>query len=142
MRKTKYGRRVVWWTWGGMDALYITWFIVDSFRIGKVPYLTDTVSALELLRDQGAVQIVTVAASFVLQLSIFISCILFFSLRQGAKLVGYLQLPLRLAFFVPSVSILLVGVQFFSGYNLALMMVLIVGSEVIKGWSLWFFGKS
>lgn len=141
MIKTKNGRQVVWWIWGGMDALYITWFIIDGFRKGKVPYLTDAISALELLRDQDVVQMVMVSANFVLQLSIFISCILFCSQRQGAKLVGYLQLPLRLVFLVPSVSVLLTGVQFFPGYNLALMMILIAVSEMVKGWSLWFFGR-
>lgn len=133
-------KTIVVFVWGGFDALYLIWYIIGSLRNGKVPYLADGISTLALLSDHGLFQIGMVLLSWVLQLSITVSCFLFFARRDEAKWVSYLQIPLRLFFLVPSVSILLMGAQFFPDYNPILMVVLILVSEMVKGWSLWRFG--
>lgn len=77
-----------------------------------------------------------------LQISIVISCLLFFFGRETVKWVVYVQTPMRLAFVVPSVSLLLVGAQFVPSYNLILMAVLVVISEALKVWSVWRWSKA
>ncbi|WP_189395694.1 hypothetical protein [Pseudomonas laurentiana] len=129
-------KSVVWFVWGGLDALYLVWYVLGSLRHKKIPYLTDLENTLALLGELGSAQVAMVALSWVLQLSIFVSCFLFLTRRDAARWVAYSQLPLRLFFIVPSVSVLLVGVQFFPGYSPLLMIVLVVVSEVIKFWSL------
>ncbi|ATR84552.1 hypothetical protein CS390_19465 [Pseudomonas sp. HLS-6] len=133
-------KSVVWFVWGGLDALYLAWYVMGSLRHEKIPYLTDLESTVALLGELGPAQVVMVVLSWVLQLSICVSCFLFLARRDAARWVGYSQLPLRLFFIVPSVSVLLVGVQFFPDYSPLLMVVLVIVSEVIKFWSLRKFG--
>ncbi|MFW0757278.1 hypothetical protein ACN1C3_21510 [Pseudomonas sp. H11T01] len=127
----------VWWIWGILDALSVAWYVVSSVRHNRVPYLTDMFDAFELLQDQGPVQAVIVAVSWALQLSIIVSALLFLTRRSEAKWLGFAQIPLRLIFLVPSISVVLLGAQIFPGYSPMLMMALIVGSEIVKGGTLW-----
>ncbi|TKJ76795.1 hypothetical protein PspCFBP13509_22055 [Pseudomonas sp. CFBP13509] len=130
-------RKHVFWFWGAMDALYLIRYAVASAIEGRIPYLSDLESALWVLRDQSVVQLYMFGFAMLLQVSIVISCVLFFLGREQVRWVTYLQTPLRLAFIVPSVSLLLVGAQFVPNYNVVLMAVLVIVSEGIKVWSVW-----
>jgi len=130
------GKVTWWWVWGLFDAFYILWYVVQSVWHSRIPYWTDFTDTVWLLQDQGDVQLLLVALNWILQLSIIVSALLFLTQRSAAKWLGLAQIPLRLAFSTPSLSLLLLGVQLFPGYNPFLMLGLIVGSEIIKGWSL------
>jgi hypothetical protein len=79
--------------------------------------------------------------AMLLQVSIVISCLLFFLGREQVRWITYLQTPLRLAFIVPSVSLLLMGAQLVPNYNVVLMAALVVVSEAVKVWSVWRWSK-
>ena len=130
-------RKHVFWFWGAMDALYLIRYAVASAIQARIPYLSDVESALWVLRDHSVVQLYMFGFAMLLQVSIVISCLLFFLGCKQVRWVTYLQTPLRLAFIVPSVSPLLVGAQLVPNYNLVLMAVLVIISEAIKVWSVW-----
>ncbi|WDU62121.1 hypothetical protein LRS56_25695 [Pseudomonas poae] len=134
-------RKQVFWFWGGMDAIYLTRYFITSVMAGRVPYFSDMESALWLLREHSVVQLYIFGFSMLLQVSIVISCGLFFLKSTRVKWVVYLQTPLRLALVVPSVSLLLLGAQAVPNYNLVLMTALLVLSEIAKVWSVWRWSK-
>lgn len=81
-------KSVVWFIWGGLDALYLAWYVMGSLRHEKIPYLTDLESTVALLSVLGPAQVVMVVLSWVLQLSICVSCFLFLARRNAARWVG------------------------------------------------------
>jgi hypothetical protein len=88
------------------------------------------------LEQQGGINAATAVTSWLVQLSIIFSCLLFLCRAQLAKYLAYIQIPFRLFFLLPSVSALLLAAQFLPGFSL-LFLVLIILSELLKGWSLW-----
>lgn len=94
-----------------MDAIYLVRYWVTSVVEGRVPYLSDIESALWVLRDHSVLQIYTFGFVMLLQISIIASCFLFLLSSQKVRWLVYLQTPLRLVFFIPSVSLLLIGAQ-------------------------------
>ena len=134
-------RKKVWWLWGGLDAIYVTWYILVNFIGGRIPFFSDIASAVDILPDHSVVQVCMFVFNLTLQVSIIISCALFLSQKTQVKWLVYLQAPLRLIFIVPSVSILLVGARAFPNYNIVFMAVLVVASEVVKVWSVRRFGQ-
>jgi len=134
-------RKQVFWFWGAMDAIYLVRYIATSAREGRIPYFNDIENALWLLRDHSVVQIYTFGFVMVLQMSVVASCFLFFLNSEKTRWLVYLQTPLRLAFFIPSISLLLIAAQLVPSYNVVLMAVLVVASEMMKVWSVWRWGK-
>ncbi|MCK3846063.1 MULTISPECIES: hypothetical protein [Pseudomonas] len=134
-------RKHVFWFWGAMDALYLIRYAVTSAMEGRIPYLSDIESASWVLREHSVVQLYMFGFAMLLQVSIVLSCLLFFLGREQVRWVTYFQTPLRLAFIVPSVSLLLVGAQLVPNYNVVLMAVLVAGSEGVKVWSVWRWRK-
>lgn len=128
-------RKKVYWFWGAMDAFFLARYAVTSVMGGRVPYLSDVETALWLLREHSVLQLYLFGFAMLLQVSIVISCLLFFFGRETVKWVVYVQTPLRLAFIVPSVSLLLVGAQFVLNYNPLLLVALVITSEALKVWS-------
>ncbi|MCK3838925.1 MULTISPECIES: hypothetical protein [Pseudomonas] len=92
-----------------------------------------------MLREHSVVQLYMFGFAMLLQVSIVLSCLLFFLGREQVRWVTYFQTPLRLAFIVPSVSLLLVGAQLVPDDNVVLMAVLVAGSEGVKVWSVFKF---
>lgn len=135
-------RKHVFWFWGAMDAIHLVRYVVTSAMGGRVPYFSDIESALWLLGEHSVVQLYAFGFAMLLQISIVMSCWLLFLDREWVKWVVYLQTPLRLAFVIPSVSLLLVGAQMFPSYNLVLMAGLVIVSEAVKVWSVWRWGKN
>ena len=128
-------RKQVYWFWGAMDAFFLARYAVTSVMGGRVPYLSDVESASWLLREHSVLQLYLFGFAMLLQVSIVISCLLFFFGREAVKWVVYVQTPLRLVFVVPSVSLLLVGAQFVPNYNPILLAALVIISEALKVWS-------
>ena len=134
-------RKQVFWFWGVMDAIYLVRYWVTSAVEGRVPYLSDIESALWVLRDHSVLQIYTFGFVMLLQISIVASCFLFLLSSKKVRWLVYLQTPLRLVFFIPSISLLLIGAQLVPDYSVLVMAVLVVVSEAMKVWSVWRWGK-
>ncbi|WP_397450168.1 hypothetical protein [Pseudomonas sp. NA-150] len=128
---------IMWWVWGGLDAMYLLWYVGNSLYHGRAPYFSDLLSTLPLLQEQGTAQILITLMSWLLQLSVIASCVLFLTKSNVAKWVAYFQLPLRLFFFIPSISIVLIGAKIAPNYNHVLMLALLILSELMKGVTLW-----
>jgi hypothetical protein len=134
--ETNLQRTITYLTWAALDGFYIVWYCVNSWTGGRSPYLTDFNATLSLLEQQGGINAATAVTSWLVQLSIIFSCLLFLCRAQLAKYLAYIQIPFRLFFLLPSVSALLLAAQFLPGFSL-LFLVLIILSELLKGWSLW-----
>jgi hypothetical protein len=135
-------RKQVFWFWGAMDAIFLARYAVTSAMAGRVPYLSDIESASWLLHEHSVLQLYMFALAMLLQASIVLSCLLFCLGRESVKWVVYLQTPLRLAFVVPSVSLLLVGAPLVPNGNWVAMAALVVISEAAKVWSVWRWRKT
>lgn len=134
-------KTTVWFLWGWFDVLCIALYVTKNLRHDKIPYLAAWEMTLTYWGMLDPVQGLKVVLSWVLQVSLFVSCFLFFAQREAARWVGYAQIPLRIFFITPSVSILVLGAQFFPGYSTVLMTVLVMVSELMKFWSLRKFGS-
>lgn len=126
--------------WGAFDLIYVSWFIFESINKVRIPYVTDAISMVEVVGDVGGFFPAVVAlVSLLFQLSIILTAFLLLSGNRRAKLVCFIQLPLRLLFIVPSISVILIAVNFADGYSIPLMLALVGLSEVIKSYTLWKF---
>lgn len=134
-------RKKVWWLWGGLDAIYIAWYFLGSFLNGRIPFFSDIASAMDILVDHGLVQVYMFVFNLILQVSIVLSCALFFSQKIQVKWFVYLQTPLRIIFIVPSVSILLMGARLLPDNNVFFIAALVVLSEAAKVWSVRRYGQ-
>lgn len=134
-------RKKVWWLWGGLDGIYIAWYFLGSFLNGRIPFFSDITSAMDILVDHGLVQVYMFVFHLILQVSIVLSCALFFSQKNQVKWFVYLQTPLRIIFIVPSVSILLMGARLLPDSNVFFIAALVVLSEAAKVWSVRRYGQ-
>lgn len=132
-------RKYVWWGWGGLDALYILNFMLRRLLEGKLPFYSDTLSALKIIEDHGSYAAGLIAIGWALQLSVFASCILLFCRSRWGERLVWLQLPFRLFLFLPSASVLFSYIGFHFSSGSVALIVLVVASELAKVWSLWFF---
>jgi hypothetical protein len=129
---------MIYLAWGALDAFYIAWYCINSWMGERVPYLSDFSSSITLFEQQGGSNAATALLSWLLQLSIILSCLMFVLRARGVKYLAYVQIPFRLFFLIPSVSILLLVAQLLPGFGL-ILLVLIIASEALKAWSLWRF---
>ena len=133
------GRKTERWIlrfWGGLDAVYLLLYIVGSIRRGHLPVVTDLQSMLGIWSEQGLPTVIFMVINLVLQASIIFSAALLLGVRKAGIYFGLAQMPWRLLFSVPSLSVLLVWASLAPDYNPWLMFGLIVISEFIKGGSL------
>ena len=120
--------------WGGLDIFYVLWYSLSSWKEGRVPYLADLSNVIGLGDQLGSFLVGIAILSWGLQISIVLSGVLFVCGYRPARYLGFAQIPFRVLFLYPSVSLLLVV----AGYLPSLLMVaFVVGSEVLKAWSLW-----
>lgn len=134
-------RKHVFWFWGVMDALYVVRYVITSVMGGRIPYINDIESALGILSEHSVAQFYMFILVMFLQASIIVSAGLFFLQKKYVKWIVFLQVPLRLAFLIPSVSLLLIGARLAPDYNVVLMVALVVVSETVKVWSVWRWSK-
>lgn len=129
-------RNKVLLAWGAMDAFYVVWYSYKAFQAGRIPYLTDLSNTFALGADIGRFNITMVTMSWLLQFSIILSAVLFLCRYRRARYLGFAQIPLRLLFIYPSISLILVFGSQLKSMPLTVIL-LVLGSETIKGWSLW-----
>ncbi|WP_342653853.1 hypothetical protein [Pseudomonas sp. F3-2] len=127
--------------WGIFDAIYVARYMLASVSAGRIPYVDDFNSAMELLAVHGALPKVLATVVWGLEISIVLSCCFFFLRWRTARWLAYVQVPLRLVLFVPSISVLFMGPDLKERYGIALLLSLLVISEGLKVWTLWVSGR-
>lgn len=135
--REKSSQRKLQLFWAGMDAMFILIYVQGSLRRGNVPYLTDVRNMMGLAKNHSEFAEVVATISLVSHTSIIITCVLFF---LGWRIVYYLafaQIPFRLLFLMPSFSTILLWPRVIPDLLPSVLLILIVGSEIVKGWSLW-----
>ncbi len=133
-------KQTVFLFWGILDAIYVLWYVFESYQDGKVPYYTDLLSTIDNLTVHGgAVATAMALLSWLLQVSIIASAVMLLTGNTKARLLCYIQIPFRLILIVPSVSVILIAASYFDGLGTILILSLLVISEVLKGYTLWQF---
>ncbi|SNS70001.1 hypothetical protein SAMN05216255_3043 [Pseudomonas segetis] len=123
--------------WGAFDAFYVARFVVTSLSEHRIPYVTDFTETLRVLSEQGAVVNIYVMFMWVLQASIVVSALLLLARKPGFKWFYYCQIPLRLIYYVPSVSLITLGVLGPQGSrSIAITLGLLLLSEALKVFTL------
>ncbi|CDF83528.1 hypothetical protein ACA097_02040 [Pseudomonas sp. QL9] len=126
------GKRILR-VWGALDLFQVAWYSLHSWNAGRTPFWSD-LSGVLALNDQLGTGLASVGLlAWVLQCSIVISAVLFLFAHPLNRVLGIAQIPLRLFFLSPSVSLLLP----LAGHAPGVVMAgLVVVSEALKGWSL------
>jgi hypothetical protein len=115
----------------------IWWFAGKSIYRGEIPHFGSANSLYNVLEGNIALQISVSLSYLLLQLSIIVSCVLFLRMKSIAKWVAYIQIPLRLLFAVPSVSLLIIGIDTMPFHHDLLIPFALIFSELVKGAALW-----
>lgn len=120
--------------WGALDLFQLFLYCLHSWKAGRTPFLSDLLG-IQALGEQVGVSLTSVGwVAWSLQLSIAVTALGFLLAYRPTRYLGALQIPLRLFFIMPSLSPLLLLAGYLPGL---LMLVLVIGSEALKGWSLW-----
>jgi len=123
-----------------MDAFYIFLYTLRSAARGGVPFWSDFKSGLDIMRSWEGPEVL-IWAGLIVQVSVAVSCIGFYMGRKWAVYLAMIQLPLRYFFIVPSIPVILVLPMITDQVNNWIWGVLLVSSEVMKGWSLWWMRR-
>jgi len=124
--------------WGVMDVLYLAAYVWQSIAEGRIPLIDDIFNFNQLYTEQGGGYwlILIFILSMITTLSIAFSAVL---LLIAWDKVGYLvaaQTPLRLLLVVPSLSFLPWILKGINSGGIALALVLLLTSEILKVCSL------
>lgn len=119
--------------WGGLDIFHVLWYSLHSWKLGHVPYVTDF-TKMVVVSEQWGGALFYGLMSWGLQLSIVLTGVLFVLAYRPARYLGFVQIPLRLLFLVPSIPLLLSGV---SDWPVLIVLAFALSIEAFKGWSLW-----
>lgn len=122
--------------WGALDVFYVVWYSVMGWQAGRIPYVTDLSNTIALSPQLDGPNLAIAVMSWALQFSIILSGVLFLCRYRPARYLGFVQIPFRLLFVYPSVSLILVAGNYWSDHQIALA-VLVLASEALKGWTLW-----
>ncbi|MBZ7670457.1 arginine:ornithine antiporter [Klebsiella grimontii] len=101
----KLEQKNVFWFWGGMDLFYLLQFIVWNVYHQRVPFYSDILAYLQLVQSYGYAAAWLYPLNVILIISIPVSMILFWRQSRNALWLAYAQTPLRLAFMLPSLSL-------------------------------------
>ncbi|MNO92457.1 hypothetical protein D3C76_840330 [compost metagenome] len=118
--------------WGGMDLIYVGRFCYLNFSQGKVPLYSDVQSFVRLSSDHGYISYLMFLMSLVLNISIIFSMFLLLRGSRFASRLAYAQVPFRLLFGVPSLSVLVWGATAVGATSAAFLMGLLLFSEILK----------
>ncbi|WP_449105246.1 hypothetical protein [Pseudomonas mohnii] len=137
--KMKAGRLFLFW--GAMDVFYIVRFCYLSFSNGRIPFYSDIQSLAPLSAEHGFVSVLFLLLGLVLAVSMFFSAYLFCRGSSLAPCLAYAQIPLRLLLAVPSLSFVLWLSKVAGITSAALMFLLLVLSETLKFFSIFYREK-
>lgn len=124
--------------WGAFDLFYLAWYCLASIRAGRIPYVTDLANTLHAVADWGGTPYLQVL-SWALQASMLISTLLLLCGWRSARYLALAQVPLRLLFLYPSISLILPVASYLPAL---LLIILVLLSEAAKVGSLyWYFRR-
>jgi hypothetical protein len=128
---------VVWWIWGSLDVICVWWFVGKDIYRGGIPYFDTANSLFKALEGNVALQLSIALSNLLLHLSIIVSCVLFLRMSKIAKWVAYAQIPFRLLFAVPSVSLSIIVIDTMPFFHDLIIPSALVFSELVKVATLW-----
>lgn len=99
-------RIFVLYLWAFFDFLYIARFIWLNVSQGRIPLIDDLRYFNEIYYVQGGYALIVFSFSFFLNVSILLSFVLFLIEWKYSYWLACIQVPFRLLFLVPSLSIL------------------------------------
>ncbi|EKT4467374.1 hypothetical protein QEL93_002784 [Pseudomonas putida] len=134
------GKRIIWYCWGVFDALLVAQHVITTIANGGIPFISGLLQISAVMESQGGWFALYFLARWALLLSILVSCGLFLAQRDSVKWLVWLQSPARVLFFMPSVSLISLYPGYTPSGSPALFLAVVVACEVLKLWSLWFFG--
>ena len=120
-----------------MDAFYIGFVVLSSLSRGVIPFIGDFNSALENMERWGGGLEFMLWMGLVTQLSVLVSGVLFCWGRSSAVYLAVVQIPFRILFVIPSISLILL----LSDTSTWVWLGFIVFSEGVKGYSLWWLWR-
>ena len=131
----------LWYFWGCMDVLALVIYCVNSFRQGRVPFISDLIAftgSSDVASGGGYSFIVSLFFIFdlLLLISFFISAWLFFKRKDLAIKFALVQEIFRLISFRCSVSIFPLLISMFGITSVWVNLGLFVTSELLKLYSL------
>lgn len=129
-------KRYVYFFWGFFDAFYICFYIYKNIEEKRVPFYSDISNMITIAGSYGYPAAIYSTLSLTLHLSIIFSAILLFRRAKSARYFCYAQIPFRLFFIVPSLSIIIIGISLFDSYNIYFIYALVLFSELLKFFSL------
>lgn len=129
-------KKYTYFFWGFFDALYIFVYTYKSIEENRVPFFSDASNIISIASSYGYPAAIYSTLSFLLHFSIIFSAILLFCNAKSAKYFCYTQIPFRLFFIVPSLSIIIIGIGLFDSYNIYIIYLLVIISEFLKFFSL------
>lgn len=118
--------------WAGMDFIYLVRFAYLNVSQGKIPIVSDVQSFVALALDHGVVSLLLFSLSLLLNLSILVSMVLFLRDSPAARYLAFAQLPLRLVFGLPSISLLMWFAHVGGATSSLLLLGLLLVSETLK----------
>ncbi|MFJ4391224.1 hypothetical protein [Pseudomonas soli] len=127
--------------WAAMDAFYIVLYSLRSIARGAVPFWSDFYSGLEAVRGWGGSDIF-IWSGLLLQISVVLTFIGFFKCQKIAVFLAVVQIPFRIFFIVPSVSVVLLVPMVVADINNWIWLGLLLASEAVKGWSIWWLYRT
>lgn len=133
----KVERKNVFWFWGGMDLFYLIQFLCWNIYHQRLPFYDDLLSYLQLLQTYGSAAAWLFPLNFMLILSIPLSMILFWRQSRYALWLACAQTPLRLAFMLPSLSLVFWMLREMEFKGSAFYIGFLLLSEVAKVATLW-----
>lgn len=122
-----------------MDAASILVYAAQSLHQGRTPYIDDVAGSLHVLDSHGRIAALLLVPSWVLQASVFASCVLLLCRSRYGVYLAYAQAPIRLLLLVPSVPFVLLlagGVSVTTATSALVAMGLLVLVELFKLWTL------
>lgn len=139
----KWDRARVLMIWGLLDLSFIGWVVGGSLLAGRVPIYSDLSQASKIATSfENSFPVIVTALSITLYVSILVSGTLLYRRKPLGVMLAYAQFPFRVALSVPSL--------FFIPWLLtplsvriavAIYIALMIGSELFKLWSLWFWQR-
>lgn len=130
-------KRRVFLFWGFMDIMYLLSFIYWDYSRGRTPVYDDYILMQEVVVQYGNnAPAFLFLCSLILILSICCSAAMFIKQAPAARIVAYLQSPLRLYLAVPSLAFIPWVSGFFSVNHAVVAWLLLLTSEGLKIWSI------
>lgn len=123
--------------WGVFDVVYVARYALLSLMAGRIPYYDDVKNGMGLLADHGTDARILAVVTWGLELSIVLTAVFFLLRWRVARWLAFCQVPFRLVFLIPSVSILFMGPDLMGRYGIGLLLFLLILSECLKVWTLW-----